>query len=421
MSYSPNAAEFEELFTTESICIDDDEVKSINPDEFLNLDEFKDIKTESPSSSCSIDYSPQLQLTPPISPQPNNQVNIESSSMYQGIRLIPIPALQSFQKQIIPMKKRIVPKPSTSSDSDSNLNSSNVLSQSKASPVDRALIRQQRLIRNREAASNSRRKQKDYVQSLETQNNELRKENILLKAENSQLKNRLKNYGILTCRCASSISRKLPSKNATMMLAVLLMFGVNIFPFGNFIFSSSIKKPIEAQPFKSRHLLFADNKTATLNERTSSESLEQKAPVYYNQTDQIRKVNIENIRRWIPEPDLFNASYSKDFDFGFDPLQAKLAKMYEKSREQSQKSAKHKRLPKKKQPAIGPSPMQLYNSNMNIIKLNEFFDEIDRKDDTFYVFSFKADHLLLPPDSSYNFSQIKMNLIMPRNNGERFI
>jgi hypothetical protein len=64
-------------------------------------------------------------------------------------------------------------------------------------------------------------------------------------------------------------------------------------------------------------------------------------------------------------------------------------------------------------------PVQLYNSRSNIIKLNEFFDEFDRKDDTFYVFSFKADHLLLPAiDNSYNFSQIKMNLIMPRNNGD---
>lgn len=68
-------------------------------------------------------------------------------------------------------------------------------------------------------------------------------------------------------------------------------------------------------------------------------------------------------------------------------------------------------------------PMQLYQSNLNIIKLNEFFDEIDRKDDTFYVFSFRADHLLLPPpsDNAYNFSQIKMNLIMPRNNGENLL
>lgn len=414
MTYSPSPNEFDDLFTNQSITVDDD-VRDINPDEFLNLDEFREIKSEQ--------HSPQ-QLTPPISPRPSSNIIIDSS-IYQSVRIIPIAALQ--QRKInnsepAPSKriKLIVPKPSSSSsESDSSVNRKTVLPAAKQSnsPVDKALMKQQRLIKNREAANISRLRQKEYLQSLEAQNEELLKENSILKAENSQLRERISGYGAMTCRCASSITRKLPSKHATFLLAVFLMVGVNIFPFGSLIFSSGSKKPIEQQPFVSRHLLFAENLTMISNDSLSNDSLESDSPVYFNQTDHIRKVNIENIRRWIPEPDLFNvSSLRKSFDFNPDPLQEKLAKMYEKSREQSQKHTKTKRSQKnKKKPPIGPV---LYNSNLNVIRLNEFFDEINRKDDTFYVFSFKADHLLLPPDNSYNFSQIKMNLIMPRNNGK---
>lgn len=415
--YSRSSNEFGDLFSNNSIEIDGD--ININPDEFLNLDEFRDKEIKNESSPVStMDFfnehtytsrSPQ-QLTPPISPQPTS--TIVDSSIFQKIRIIPFTALQTQSaKKVI----TIIPKPSSSSESDSNaiISTANI----SRTPVDRVLIRQQRQIRNRESANLSRIKKKEYVQTLEAQNVELRKENIILKAENCQLKQRLKSYGVFTCRGASTLSRKIPTKNATLLLAVVFMVGFNIAPFGNFFRNRSIKQPVVTQQFNSRHLLFDENSTSKSNESTSSESFEQEATVYLNQTDQVRKVNIENIRRWIPQPDLFNVTYLKDFDFNPDPLQEKLTKMYEKSREQSQNNVKNKKRIPKKKPLIGP--VQLYNSNMNIIKLNEFFDEINRKDDTFYVFSFKADHLLLPAiDNSYNFSQIKMNLIMPRSNGE---
>lgn len=398
--HSPNLNEFKGLFSRNSIDIDGDELNDIiNPDEFLNLDEFHDKKNKNEENFNDQPFnsmdSQQLVLTPPISPQPN---------IYQKIHLIP--NMTPYETKRV---KKIVPKPSSSSESESYLIVPTIAT--LGSSVDKVLIKQQRQIRNRESANLSRIKKKEYVQTIERQNIELRKENIILKAENCQLKQRLKSYGALTLSSASTLSRKIPSKNATLLLAVVFMVGFNIAPFSNFFWKQS---PAVIHQFNSRHLLFTENSTQSSNDSTFFET---EAPVYFNQTDQIRKVNIDNIRRWIPQPDLFNVTYLKnDFDFNPDPLQEKLTKMYEKSREQSQNIAKNKRLPKKK-PSLGP--VQLYNSKMNIIKLNEFFDEINRKDDTFYVFSFKADHLLLPAiDNSYNFSQIKMNLIMPRSNGK---
>lgn len=436
VAYSPNPNDLVDLFKSEGICIDDD-ITCINPDDFLNLEEFK---SPSESSDHQTDhqysYTPQ-QLTPPISPQPNNSVIIDSS-VYQKVQLIPITVLQQQQQEYqhqLQMRRKvktIVPKPSkpsSSSDSDSNMQtpSHQIIPMSPGTPVDKALIRQQRLIRNRESAILSRNKKKEYVTTLETHNIELRKENTQLKVENSQLKERLKRYSALTCDSASSLSRKLPSRNGTLMLAVLFMVGFNVVPFSKFLYKINTE-PLAAPQINTRHLLFVHNYSSNSNESLSSTE-ETDTPVYLNQSMgyQNRKVNIDNIRRWIPEPDLFNVSYLKKDLFKEDPLQDKLTKMYEKSLERSQEHVKSKKRSSKKKHSIGAvqstqPPVQLYDSNLNIIKLNEFFEEIGRKDDTFYVFSFRADHLLLPAiDSKYNFSQIKMNLIMPRNNGNLIV
>lgn len=51
-----------------------------------------------------------------------------------------------------------------------------------------------------------------------------------------------------------------------------------------------------------------------------------------------------------------------------------------------------------------PTPEQLYA---------EFFEAINRKDDTFYVVSFNADHMLLPALNHNKTRRPKMSLILP--------
>lgn len=53
---------------------------------------------------------------------------------------------------------------------------------------------------------------------------------------------------------------------------------------------------------------------------------------------------------------------------------------------------------------FSPTPEQLYA---------EFFEAINRKDDTFYVVSFNADHLLLPALHHNKTRRPKMSLILP--------
>lgn len=210
------------------------------------------------------------------------------------------------------------------------------------------------------------------------------------------------------------------------MLALILMIGFNaLVPLNSYFnITNNIHKSMTKQEnsFNSRHLLFVENASLGGDEEHSSEIENEKIPLYFNQTDRIRKTNIENVLRWIPQPDLFNASrkfHNSKFDFVVeDPLQEKFTKMYEKSRDQMQKKQV------KKKPLKRKSQAQKIQQNLvdsDFFKLHEFFDEIKRKDDTFYVFSFRGEHLLLPAlDYRQNFSQIvKMNLIMPRNNGKQ--
>jgi hypothetical protein len=470
-SFPATSDDFRDIFKCDSIAIDDDdfdddnEMKTINPDAFLNEDFFlksfrcefeKAEKSESSESSGStssyeyITHEKNLQLTPPISPH-DLDVTIIDNTCYQNFHLISninqqqqqlhynSGLLQNVQERKI---KPIVPKPSLSSSDSENPQKTpaSEVSSKTTSPVDKLMIKQQRLIRNRESALQSRRKKKEYVQTLEVELNSLRKDINSLRAENSLLKTRL-----MSCRCESSFTSKMPTKNASLLFALILMVGFNFVSIGNVLNSSRNYVRTITQPaqhanveFNTRHLLFVDdsinmNNNSSFIKRNASEDyeIETELPIYFNQSYSIRKNNVENIRNWLRQPNLFNVSH-KDFNnFEFDDPTNKLARMHEKSREFSDqmmnhlKGAKKMKLPKKKV-AIKNSnnnnskdkdlPVQLtYDSSF--FKLHEFFEEINRKEDTFYLFSLKADHLLLPADYPQNFSQIiKMNLIMPRSN-----
>ncbi|XP_025409673.1 cyclic AMP-dependent transcription factor ATF-6 alpha isoform X2 [Sipha flava] len=314
----------------------------------------------------------------------------------------------------------------------SRCNSSTTLQYNQIS----AIKRHQRMIRNREAASLSRKKKKEYLTSLEEKISILHKENLELKIENSALKERLKIFDKLSSMTDRPLIKRV--KKATAILSVVLMISLNVAPLGLFnsrqIDNSMIKmnlgknfktKSIENLNFQSRNLLWSSdfediNSTLNITEHLM-------CPTFINISES-KRIDSE-LRKWI-EPrnlKLLNDNLSMVY---VEP------KIISTNIEQ----AKNNEYVAKKDKKMDTIPKRNFKKRKHIPSSNDFieifghlklnskeslFDSIERQDDTFYVVSFSGDHLLLPPSHNASNTTIrpKMSLVFPTlsSNGSDFV
>ncbi|XP_044258357.1 cyclic AMP-dependent transcription factor ATF-6 alpha [Tribolium madens] len=270
------------------------------------------------------------------------------------------------------------------------------------------LKRHQRKIKNRESACLSRKKKKDYLTSLENQVKELTTENQQLKLENQQLKERLKKY------------ESKPSQNSNIKTSIVLCM---------FLFSVAFNLDYVRNPFfaKNQANLIKDNSPKVLDnhgrkllwapgveeKNSSSFSPFSMCPASINQTESAR-LALE-LERWIGKP--------KEVHENVSPNATRLSVPNNKSRSLRKKKAKKYETPfistmydtqsvakklsvetNKELQVFSPTPEQLYS---------EFFEAINRQDDTFYVVSFSDHHMLLPALHHNKTRRPKMSLIMP--------
>ncbi|XP_022900185.1 cyclic AMP-dependent transcription factor ATF-6 alpha [Onthophagus taurus] len=288
----------------------------------------------------------------------------------------------------------------------------------------KALKRQQRMIKNRESANLSRKKKKEYLLSLEKKVQDLSSENESLKKENAQLKEKL----IKFCKL-NGINGHVQQKTITKTLvlcAFIFTLGFNLDYIRNPV-SSSIKTHNEVSPIFDRHrrsLLWSDeeisNSTTSNNNNNSSNNNNHSqelpmCPIYINQSENVR-LALE-LHRWIGKP--YNMSEEID------------AFTKEKPPTTKEKEKKSKKPIKLNSPILSPiyyrlgkksrkmqqvpntdSELQVFVPNIDSL-YSEFFEAINRKDDTFYVVSFSPDHMLLPALNYNKTSRPKMSLIMP--------
>ncbi|KAM3858308.1 cyclic AMP-dependent transcription factor ATF-6 beta [Diretmus argenteus] len=302
----------------------------------------------------------------------------------------------------------------------------------------KVLKRQQRMIKNRESACQSRKKKKEYLQNLEAQLREAQQENERLRRENQVLRDRL---------AGKEGSDSASNKRAVCVMAVLLFM---TFSFGP-VSITDRKLPAGLHegvvPYTGRRLLEMEQQQpppppSRVEDRTETEEdggeerwkggeAERDAESYQfrNLSDvfsDMKDLVLQDIDRYFTSSDCrqFNRSESLRLadelrgwvhrhqidrkKSGGKPKVAKKAKIAQKA--QLRKTNVSRYLPIQTHRSI-ESQLQVLPGPE--VTYSDFLDAIDRREDTFYVVSFRRDHLLLPAISHNKTSRPKMSLVMP--------
>ncbi|XP_037007349.2 cyclic AMP-dependent transcription factor ATF-6 beta isoform X3 [Artibeus jamaicensis] len=303
--------------------------------------------------------------------------------------------------------------------------------------VDAKLLkRQQRMIKNRESACQSRRKKKEYLQGLESRLQAVLADNQQLRRENAALRRQLE---ILW---AENSELKLGSGNRKVVCVMVFLLFI-AFNFGPVSISEPPSAPVspwmsgeEHQP--RRHLLEfsaqlpihgVEPLQSSSQGREEPQPSREGQPSFRNLTAFPRGGTKELLLRDLDQ--LFLSSDCRHFNrteslrladelSGWVQRHQRGRRKMPRGAQERQKSQRRKNLsPVKAVPTQPPGllerdsvgQLQLYRRPDR--SQPEFLDAIDRREDTFYVVSFRRDHLLLPAISHNKTSRPKMSLVMP--------
>ncbi|XP_031719844.1 cyclic AMP-dependent transcription factor ATF-6 alpha [Anarrhichthys ocellatus] len=289
--------------------------------------------------------------------------------------------------------------------------------------------RQQRMIKNRESASLSRKKKKDYLLSLEARLNVALSENELLKSENGNLKRQLE--GLL---CENTVLKvTAPKRRAVCLMVVLMFVMLNVGPMSLFQGGPASKFGVISTQQGGRHLLGFSSEAETevvmgpdpLDSGPSemADSFEDKAlmvlkdPIFLrppppcqppvNRTKCLELAH--ELRGWIHRHEVHQTKSRRMSNGNHKPTRTILKA---ENKEGAQiATVQYTETTEEKNPG---SELQVYYAPHHTY--SDFFDELNRRGDTFYVVSFRRDHLLLPATSHNKGSRPKMSVVLPAMN-----
>uniref|UniRef100_A0A9J8CP99 Activating transcription factor 6 n=2 Tax=Cyprinus carpio carpio TaxID=630221 RepID=A0A9J8CP99_CYPCA len=299
--------------------------------------------------------------------------------------------------------------------------------------------RQQRMIKNRESASLSRKKKKEYLLTLEARLKAALSENEKLKNENGTLKRQVE--GLMSEN--SVLKATAPKRRAVCLMAVMVFLVFNLGPMSLLGGDRGSTFPT-APAFSGRHLLgFSPESEINLSDRPQTDSSnpvnrledvgvraeaevvsEQKAlmvvkdPLYFrtpppcqppvNRTKCMKIAH--ELRGWVHRHEVERTKTRR------------MSNTQHRGRTILKAADKRAEVPQimtqiqytdssEKTPS---SELQVYYAPHRTY--NDFFDELHRRGDTFYVISFRRDHLLLPATNHNKGSRPKMSVVLPAMN-----
>ncbi|XP_010599828.2 cyclic AMP-dependent transcription factor ATF-6 beta isoform X2 [Loxodonta africana] len=302
--------------------------------------------------------------------------------------------------------------------------------------VDAKLLkRQQRMIKNRESACQSRRKKKEYLQGLEARLQAVLSDNQQLRRENVALRRQLE------ALLAKNSELKLGSGNRKVVCIMIFLLFI-AFNFGPVSISEPPLAPVSPQvsgeePRLRRHLLeFSEQEPVrgVSPLQGSSQGPEEpepspaSRPSFRNLTafpGGAKELLLRDLDQLFLSSDCrhFNRTESlrlaDELSGWVQRHQRGRRKIPQRAQERQKSQLRKESPPVKTVPTrpLGPpergsvGQLQLYRHPDR--SQPEFLDAIDRREDTFYVVSFRRDHLLLPAISHNKTSRPKMSLVMP--------
>uniref|UniRef100_A0A672I4K2 Activating transcription factor 6 n=1 Tax=Salarias fasciatus TaxID=181472 RepID=A0A672I4K2_SALFA len=328
--------------------------------------------------------------------QSNQLLQIQTPQAIPG-NVVTIPAVgQDRPVQVAAPPVVSVTLRTTSSDDDSKLSQ-----------------RQQRMIKNRESASISRKKKKEYLLSLECENGNLKRQ---LEGLLSEVTERLDLITPVLC----------PSSSHQCFFSLLFFF-ISLFQGG-----PGSKLEVSSTQHSGRHLL-GFSPEAESDFVLGPESLGQDAaevasssedkalmvvkdPVFLrppppcqpsvNRTKCIELAH--ELRGWVHRHEVQQTKSRRMNNSGHKPTRTILNKEVESAQIAT---VQYTDTTEKKGPG---SELQVYYAPQRTY--SDFFDELNRRGDTFYVISFRRDHLLLPATNHNKGSRPKMSVVLPAIN-----
>ncbi|XP_051481386.1 cyclic AMP-dependent transcription factor ATF-6 alpha isoform X2 [Apus apus] len=298
------------------------------------------------------------------------------------------------------------------------------------------LRRQQRMIKNRESAFQSRKKKKEYMLGLEARLEAALLENEKLKKENSTLKRQLDEVVLENQKLKVSS----PKRRTLCVMVILAFIMLNYGPLSVFEKDPNGVDSTASSSHRTRNLLeFSTSQESSTVQKTPSAIIPKKNNRYDHSVSDNKALMIvseEPLLYISPPPPpcqpLINRTESLRLNHELRGWvhrhEVEQTRSRRLSNNQQQKArVMQSSLSEKTDSQLMAMPytdtslsknsgneLQVYYASPR--SYQDFFEAIHRREDTFYVVSFRRDHLLLPATAHNKTRRPKMSIVLPAVN-----